>query len=214
MRIWNKSVNDRLRDLSTASAKPRTVHIHIDGDKRLVCGKTKTGEVVEELSLPSQLRHDNWRTNHYSWDRYGQNVSGSWLLRIKYVHGKDGVRVTICRLCQSATESRLAQDAMEVLARGRGRGVAVQPNHGATPDPFKDKGGVLGLLPPPRPVGTEYMTGHLDEGSAAGGCAAAGAGYRTAYLPWVTCAACLVFFDESMESELLKLRGLYVEAVK
>lgn len=70
------------------------------------------------------------------------------------------------------------------------------------------------MAAPTRPPGTEEMTCHLDEGSKGGACGEGYAGFRSDWLPWVSCGTCLVQLDWSIEQTLLELKGLYVVPLK
>jgi hypothetical protein len=54
------------------------------------------------------------------------------------------------------------------------------------------------------------MTGHFDEGSKGGGCGLGGAGFLTTFMPWITCAQCLVAIDWALEENLYVCHGLYL----
>jgi hypothetical protein len=54
-----------------------------------------------------------------------------------------------------------------------------------------------------RAPGLENFTGHIDDGSETGACGKGGCGFRTKYIPWITCSECWVIIDWGLESGLL-----------
>lgn len=190
-------VSRRMLEVSKRSKRQVTMHLHLEGEPETFC----EGSVARYESFGFH-RNRSWRT----WTTAYGRIYPQWEVpespppfnRVLQ-HSKDAGKVQLCLKCAQATEplrERLTLLAVTATARP-------EPTPASTlRDPLKA---------PKRPPGTEEMTGHLDEGSVGGACGTAGQGFKTTYVPWVTCPECLVHLDLWTEAGALRLDGYYVE---
>lgn len=190
-------IYEKMRELSKKGAKKQiTMHLDVVEDERTVCGEKKSNVHSTTISSSTWL----YRTR-------SQNRSSDMVPSIRLAHisppgqrtvqfDKDHAKVTYCGKCLS----NLNNYEKELIEKVTNR-PAREEKRTAPPDFYN---------PPKREPGTESMTGHLDEGSQAGPCGEAAIGFKTKFIPWITCQNCLVRLDEFEEAGLLQVTGYYV----
>lgn len=195
--MWNGDswyqIYQKMRELSKKSGKKQlTMHFDIKEDERTVCGEKKAN--VHSATVGS-------RTFTYA--------TGSWreMPSISFARSKppgnrsvqfskDHAKVSYCGKCLS----HFPEYERQFIENQKNQPVREEKKT-APPDFYK---------PPKREPGTEGMTGHLDEGSEAGPCGGAAIGFKTKYIPWITCPDCLVRLDEFESEGMVQITGYYV----
>ncbi len=183
-----------IEKLAASIQEGKHVHIHLcaQGESKTFCGTKKSS--VYHVVIPAQ-----WRGGREPW-MFRIDSDAILGLPTSFKERKYRKRsVTLCKKCQSSSvevRERLLASSREQIREKK-----------QAPE-------LTSMDAPQRQPGTEDMTGHLDEGSAAGGCGEAASGFKTKFLPWINCATCLVYLDWMLENDLVTVDGYYVKLSK
>lgn len=213
---------ERIVKIVRSLERTATLHFSVGEDTRTACNKKRKDLIVERVDFERPRRRNGRLDYSYgSYDFFRMLESKRFYLRWTYNKDYEELKnkppLMLCPGCREGVKRKFGDYALASL-KATTEAPIPAPTAAPIEDPQQKRLREAGLLPPPtRPIGTEEMTGHWDEGSQGGGCGEGYGGFKTNFMPWITCSRCLVVLDGYQDDGWfadegpLAMRGLYIE---